>query len=126
MDRLSSGSERLLKDIMEHRNEGGSCDLDYWEQIFEELETDYDKEELLRSQFATLEDEKMISVHWASDVPVDLVVLDNGVSYYERYIHKPQDEMHDVNVFVSYNQKSGSGFADALEKKLDGKANVIT
>ena len=28
-------------------------------------------------------------------------------------------------MFVSYNQKSGSGFADALEKKLDGKANVI-
>lgn len=125
MDRLSSGSERLLKDIMEHRNEGGSCDLNYWEQRFDELETEYDKEELLRSQFGTLKDKKMISVYWGDNVPVDLVVLDNGVAYYERYIHKPQDEMHDVNVFVSYNQKSGSGFADALEKKLEGKANVI-
>lgn len=33
--------------------------------------------------------------------------------------------MSDVKVFVSYNQKTGSAFAEALERKLEGKATVI-
>ena len=127
MERLSSGAEQLLREILDHRLENGSCDLKYWEQRFVLLEPDYAQEELVRSQFATLEDGRMIAVLWGDNIPCELVVLDAGMAYYEKYIlqkHQGQG-MHDVKVFVSYNQNSGSDFADALEKKLEGKALVI-
>lgn len=125
MERLSSGAEMLLKEIIEHRFEEGSCDLKYWEHKFTVLDLDFAQDELVRSQFGTLEDRKMIAVLWGDDIPCELVVLDAGFAYYEKYIIKQIPGVHDVNVFISYNHDSGSDFADAVEKKLDGKANII-
>lgn len=127
MERLSSGAEQLFQEIMDHRHEDGSCDLYYWEQKFVLLELEFAQDELVRSQFATLEDRKMIAVLWGDNIPCELVVLDAGMAYYEKYMLKKHQiqRMHDIKVFVSYNQNSGSDFADALEKKLEGKALVI-
>lgn len=129
MERLSSGAEQLLKDIFEHRLENGACDLEYWSKRFKELESDLSKDTQIRSQFGTLRRQDMIDVRWASDEPYILLILDNGFAYYERYLlpirQEEQTQMYDVNVFVSYNQNTGSGFADALEKKLERKATVL-
>ena len=125
MEKLSSGAEQLLKEIIEHRFEEGSCDLKYWEHKFVVLDLDFAQDELIRSQFGTLEDRKMIAVSWGDNVPCELVVLDAGFAYYEKYLNKQSQGVRDVNVFISYNQKTGSQFADAVEAKLAGKANVI-
>lgn len=125
MERLSSGAEQLLRDIFEHRNENGACDLSYWEKRFDDLESNFNLEVQIRSQFGTLHDEKMIDVQWASDVPYELFILDRGFEYYERFLQGGNEQVSDVNVFVSYNQKTGSDFAEALEKKLEGKATII-
>ena len=129
MERLSSGAEQLLKDIFEHRLANGSCDLEYWAKRFEVLESSFSNEVLIRSQFGTLRELGMISVRWASNVPYELHILDNGYAYYEQYLQigfrKEQIQMYDVKVFVSYNHKTGADFADALEKKLEGKAIVL-
>ena len=125
MERLSSGAERLLRDIFEHRNEKGACDLSYWEKRFDDLESNFDLEVQVRSQFGTLHDEKMIDIRWASNVPYVLFILDRGFEYYERFLQGGDEQVSDVKVFVSYNQKTGSEFADALEQKLEGKATVV-
>ena len=125
MERLSSGAEQLLRDIFDHRNERGACDLTYWEKRFEELEANFDLEVQVRSQFGTLHDENMINVQWASNVPYALFILDRGFEYYERFLQGGDGPISDVRVFVSYNQKTGSDFAEALEKKLEGKATII-
>ena len=125
MERLSSGAEQLLRDIFDHRNEKGACDLTYWDKRFEELEANFDLEVQVRSQFGTLHDENMINVRWASNVPCALHILDRGFEYRERFLQGGDEKLSDVRVFVSYNQKTASGFADALEQKLKGKATVI-
>lgn len=125
MERLSSGAEQLLRDIFEHRNEKGACDLTYWEKRFGDLESNLDLEILVRSQFGTLHDERMIDVKWASNVPYMLFILDRGFEYYERFLQGGNESVSDIKVFISYNQKTGSGFAEALEKKLAGKAEII-
>ncbi len=125
MERLSSGAEKLLRDIFEHRNEKGSCDLAYWKNRFDKLESNFNLEVQIRSQFGTLHKENMIDVQWADDVPYELLILDRGFEYYERYLQGGQHQVPDVKVFVSYNQKTGAGFAEAVEKKLEGKAIVL-
>lgn len=125
MEKISSGAEQLLLDIITHRSANGACDLDYWEKRFEKLESDFNLEVQVRSQFGTLERKEMINVQWGDDVPTELYILDRGFEYYEKFIQKGQQQMFDVKVFVSYNQKTGSEFADAIEKKLEGKATVI-
>lgn len=125
MERLSSGAEKLLRDIFEHRNEKGSCDLTYWKKRFDDLESNFSLEVQIHSQFSTLHNEKMIDVQWANNVPYMLFILDRGFEYYERFLQKGGEQMSDVKVFVSYNQKTGSDFTDALEQKLEGKAIVV-
>ena len=125
MERLSSGAEQLLNEIIDHRSENGTCDLDYWKNRFETLETNFSLEVQVRSQFGTLHKEGMIDVQWASGIPYVLFVLDPGFAYFEYYMKGYTEQMRDVKVFVSYNQQSGSQFVDALEKKLDRKATLL-
>ena len=125
MERLSSGAEQLLKEIIEHRNENGACDLDYWRIRFEKLETNFSLEVRVRNQFGILHREGMIDVQWASDIPYTLFVLDPGLAYYENEMKGCTEHMEDVKVFVSYNQQSGSQFVDALQQKLEGKATLL-
>ena len=125
MERLSSGAEQLLCDIIEHRNKKGKCDLEYWAKRFEDLEANFALETQVRSQFGTLSDEGMIFLMWADGIPYALALLDGGFAYYERFLQGGQGQVSDVKVFASYNQKTGSDFVEALVRKLEGKATVI-
>lgn len=78
MERLSSGSEQLLKSIIKERIDG-KCNLDYWKNRFENLP--FEEDLALRSQFKELKDNGYISCSWADNVPFKLVVLSKGLDY---------------------------------------------
>ncbi|MFA1015984.1 hypothetical protein [Dubosiella newyorkensis] len=81
MKRLSKKSEKLLKEILDHRLENRLCDIDYWEKRFRSLSIGDDR--IIRSQFKELMDAEMISVSWADNYPYIMVVLSNDNSYFE-------------------------------------------
>ena len=109
MNSLSKSGEVLLQEILEHRDDRGVCDSNYWGQRFEQLTPEDDA--TMRSTFKELIEADMISVMWADDYPYYLEVLANGVSHLE----KRQDSFH-------HQRKSGF---DLLKRKdiiqiLDG------
>ena len=79
MELLTSGSERLLTEILAHCNQSGMPDPEYWEKRFENLSDSEDS--ILRSQFKELENKEMIFVEWADDAPYYINILNNGKSY---------------------------------------------
>ncbi len=81
MKRLSKNTEKLLKEILDHRLENGLCDTDYWEKRFRSLSIGDDL--IIRSQFEELMDAEMISVSWGDNVPDEMALLNNGISYFE-------------------------------------------
>lgn len=76
---LSSNAEKLLAEILEHKLENGSCDIDYWESRFSVLNDEEDTR--LRSLFRELCEEGMIDTSWADGVPDYITVYDKGHSY---------------------------------------------
>lgn len=80
-DPLSSGGEKLLQEILDHRYDNGVCDSDYWEKRFDELDNDIAEDARIRSLFAELEDRDMIAVQWADNFPYYLLLKDRGLSY---------------------------------------------
>ncbi len=81
MKRLTKKAEELLGEILEHRLENGNCDTDYWRDRFEEYSVSEDA--IIRSLFKELREAGMISVSWYDDYPAILMLLGNGVSYFE-------------------------------------------
>jgi len=81
MKRLTKKAEELLGEILEHRLENGNCDTDYWRDRFEEYSVSEDA--IIRSLFKELREAGMISVSWYDDYPAVLMLLGNGVSYFE-------------------------------------------
>lgn len=81
MKRLTKKAEELLGEILEHRLENGNCDTDYWRDRFEEYSVSEDA--IIRSLFKELREAGMISVSWYDDCPAILMLLGNGVSYFE-------------------------------------------
>lgn len=81
MNKLSKKAEDLLTEILEHRNEKGNCDIQYWKQRFDALTVEEDM--VLRSLFKELKDNDLIKILWADDVPYILVVLGKGLTYFE-------------------------------------------
>lgn len=79
---LTPNTERLLREILDHRLENGTCDIGYWAKRFEGLS--FADDALLRSQFKQLADAKMIQTQWADDVPWVIIVLENGASYFDQ------------------------------------------
>ncbi len=78
---LTPNAEKLLQEILSHRLDNGNCDTDYWAKQFEGRT--FAEVSQLRSIFKELSDEEMISVRWSGDGPYILVVLNNGLSYFE-------------------------------------------
>lgn len=81
MKKLSTKAEKLLSEIIEHRDERGNCDTNYWKKRFEDVTVSEDA--ILRSLFKELREEEMISVSWASNYPYTLYLLAKGISYFE-------------------------------------------
>lgn len=81
MKQLTKKAEELLGEILEHRLENGNCDTDYWRDRFEEYSVSEDA--IIRSLFKELREAGMISVSWYDDYPAILMLLGNGVSYFE-------------------------------------------
>lgn len=79
---LTPNTEKLLKEILEHRLQNGLGDVHYWKKRFDGLHFADDLQ--LRSQFKQLSDAHMIQTQWAADVPYMIVVLENGVSYFDQ------------------------------------------
>ena len=81
MRQLTEAAEKLLREILNHRLENGNCDIPYWGKRFEEASAADDV--LLRSLFKELQEADMISVRWADDCPYTLMLLGNGISYFD-------------------------------------------
>lgn len=81
MKQLTKKAEELLGEILEHRLENGNCDTDYWRDRFEEYSVSEDA--IIRSLFKELREAGMISVSWYDNYPAILMLLGNGVSYFE-------------------------------------------
>lgn len=81
MKKLSTKAEELLSEIIEHRDERGNCDTNYWKKRFEDVTVSEDA--ILRSLFKELREEEMIFVSWASNYPYTLYLLAKGISYFE-------------------------------------------
>lgn len=102
MESLTSGSEQLLTEILDHCNQSGTPDPEYWEKRFENLSDSEDS--IFRSQFKELENKEMISVEWADDVPYYINILNNGKSYSSE-IKKQQKQARSerrVNLFWQF------------------------
>ncbi len=78
---LSPNAEKLLQEILYNRDDYGKCKVDYWNERFDGL--DFAKDSQLRSIFKELSDAEMIAVNWASSRPYDIIVLNNGLSYFD-------------------------------------------
>ena len=119
---LSFNCESLLKEILEHRNSDGICDLHYWENRFSGLS--FQEEMALRSQFGILIKKNMISVSWADDVPYTMYLLEEGLSYFEqkeyalratRLDRKVQHSVgKDYDVFISHANKDKLEYVNDL------------
>lgn len=81
MKHLTKRAEDLLKEILEHRLSNGNCDTKYWRERFESLSVADDA--LLRSLFKELKEADMISTGWADNYPYILLLLGNGISYFD-------------------------------------------
>ena len=80
---LTTNAERVLQEILDHRREDSSCDTGYWKKRCHEIEPLSEEDQLLQSAFAELQSAGMISALWGDDYPCELVVLGNGLLYFE-------------------------------------------
>ena len=101
MKRLTRKAENLLKEIMEHKNETGLCNTDYWKEQFDSISVSEDA--ILRSLFKELEEANMISVKWADNYPYIILLLGNGIAYFEE-----KESMDDKAANVNVNNVFGS------------------
>ena len=81
MNKLTKNAEKLLREIISHRDEKGVCDSEYWKKQLEPLPIA--EVALIHSIFDELADAKMISYLWADIHPYFMVVLNNGLSYFD-------------------------------------------
>ena len=106
MKRLTKAAEELLKEILDHRLSNGECDTKYWKDRFEQLSLSEDI--LLRSLFKELRISEMISVSWADNFPYILVLLGNGVSYFEEIEREERMEKQSVSYVNNFYGKSNN------------------
>lgn len=78
---LSNGAESLLKEILEHRNEKGVVDAQFF---FDKLDgMEYSEEEMYRSCFKELSDNELAHTHWADNGPYIITLTSTGLEYFE-------------------------------------------
>lgn len=76
---LSNEAKKLLLEIFMHRNEIGTCDVQYWHMRFSNLSVI--EVEILKSQFIELVELEIISVLWLHNMPHYLSILKKGIEY---------------------------------------------
>lgn len=81
MTSLTPSAEKLLREILDVCQSHHGHDPQYWQERFDRLS--FEEDALLRSTFKELSDAEMIKTMWADDIPYELVVLNNGASYFE-------------------------------------------
>ena len=105
MKKLSKRAEDLLKEILEHRDDKGNCDSNYWEKRFKSLTGAEDA--LIRSLFKELSENDMIAAHWADNYPYVLMVLGKGISYFEEKETLEERNMANQNTNIFYGDATG-------------------
>ena len=99
---LTKGAESLLQEIIEHRNENGIVDADYF---FKKLEAmNQAEDDLYRSCFKELSDYDLAKTHWADNGPDMLSLTSAGMEYFaqkkaaekEERKEKRSSRWHDV------------------------------
>lgn len=113
MNKLSKKAEDLLAEILEHRNEKGNCDIQYWKHRFDGLTVEEDM--VLRSLFKELKDNDLIKILWADDVPYILVVLGKGLTYFET---KENTESSPTTIYT--NNFNGAVSNVQIQQNSDG------
>ena len=79
---LTKGAESLLQEIIEHRNENGIVDADYF---FKKLEAmNQAEDDLYRSCFKELSDYDLAKTHWADNGPYMISLTSAGMEYFEQ------------------------------------------
>lgn len=79
---LTKGAESLLQEIIEHRNENGIVDADYF---FKKLEAmNQAEDDLYRSCFKELSDYDLAKTHWTDNGPYMISLTSAGMEYFEQ------------------------------------------
>ncbi len=79
---LTKGAESLLQEIIDHRNENGIVDADYF---FNKLEAmNQADDEIYRSCFKELSDYDLAKTHWADNGPYMISLTSAGLEYFEQ------------------------------------------
>ena len=79
---LTKGAESLLQEIIEHRNENGIVDADYFSKKLEAMNQAED--DLYRSCFKELSDYDLAKTHWADNGPYMISLTSAGMEYFEQ------------------------------------------
>lgn len=87
---LTKGAESLLQEIIEHRNENGIVDADYF---FKKLEAmNQAEKDLYRSYFKELSDYDLAKTRWADNGPYMISLTSAGMEYFEQKKAAEQEE----------------------------------
>ena len=96
-DALTTYAEQILREIIEHKDEKGNYDSDYWKQRFEGLTRNEDA--LVRSCFKELREADFVNVTWADNHPYYITVTSKGLFYYDNLIASDQQREEYVDPF---------------------------
>ena len=97
MSELSRGAEKILKTILENRNENGVCDTEYWKDRFNNENASDNV--ITRGYFKELIDFGMITVMWGDNYPYMLNLLGKGATYFEDKCRIDAKEQNITNNF---------------------------
>lgn len=79
---LTPKAEEILKEILDHRDEKGNCDLKYWEKKFNDYS--FTETSLYCDGFRELKNDDLITVKWAEGCPYILFPTNKGLSHFEQ------------------------------------------
>ena len=83
----------------------GNCDTEYWKERFASLSVADDA--LLRSLFKGLKEANMISISWADNYPYILLLLGNGISYFDEMQMSEDNPKPNSNTNFFYGPVNG-------------------
>ena len=79
---LTPKAEEILKEILDHRDEKGNCDLKHWEKKFNDYS--FTETSLYCDGFRELKNDDLITVKWAEGCPYILFPTNKGLSHFEQ------------------------------------------
>ena len=121
-ERLTKNCEELLRIILEHRNEQGVVDVDAINDIYDRSSAS--EQTLFRDRLRILQDKKMLSCFWADDKIYRLVLLENGISYFDSYEIQNIDQrtvkmqQKEYDLFISHASSDKISFVKELYDKI--------